>query len=94
MVFRFHESSHTRSSFLNGVKVDFRLSVMRLLASSCAANASSLFRSKVFILSSMVGYFVFSKDRGIATGDSPNMSSKGVFCLSACHQLLWVNSRV
>ena len=88
MVFRFHESSHTRSFFLNGVKVDFRLLVMRLLANSCAANASSLFHSRVFILSSIVGYFVFSNDKGIATGDSPNMSSKGVFCLSACRRLL------
>ena len=33
------------------------------------------------IFSSIDGYFVFSKDKGIATGDSPNISSNGVFCL-------------
>ena len=37
--------------------------------------ASSLFRNKVPILSSIEGYFVFSKDKGIAKGDSPNISS-------------------
>ena len=80
------------SPFLNGVKVDFRLSAMRLRASSCDARASSRFHNRAFILSSIAGYFVFSKVSGIARGDSPNISSNGVVCLSACHQLLWVNS--
>ena len=80
--------------FLNGVNVDFRRSVMRLLASSWAANASSQFHCRVFILFSTVGYFVDSNVSGIAIGDSPNMSSKGVCCLSACRLLLCVNSKV
>jgi hypothetical protein len=33
------------SPFLNGTKVDFRRSIMRLLANSWAAKASSLFRN-------------------------------------------------
>ena len=39
-----------------------------------------------------MGYLVFLKVKGIAFGDSPNMSSNGVVCLSACHWLLWMNS--
>ena len=65
---------------------------MRLLASSCAANASSWFHWSVFILSSMVGYFVVSKASSTVIGDSPNISSNGVCVLSACLQLLCVNS--
>jgi len=84
----FLESSHTFSPFLNGMKVDFRLSAICERASSCAAKASSQFLINVFILSSIAENFVFSKVRGKAIGDSPNMSSKGVFCLSACRQLL------
>ena len=80
------------SPFLNGTKVDFRLSAIQLLASSCKAKASSLFCNSAFIHSSTAGYLVFSKVKGIAFGDSPNMSSNGVVCLSACRQLLWVNS--
>ena len=87
-------SSQTRSFSLNGVKVDFRRSIMRAHASSCAANASSRFLISVLILSSIAGYFVFSKDNGIAFGVSPNINSNGVFRLSACLQLLCVNSRV
>jgi len=79
-------------SFLNGVKVDFCWSAMHVLASSCAASASSWFLIKVFILSSTAGYFVFSNDNGRVIGDSPNMSLKGVFIWSVCHQLLCVNS--
>ena len=94
LVFRFLVSNHTRSSTLNGVKVDFRRSIMRTHASSCAANASSRFFISVLILSSIAGYFVFSKDKGIAIGVSPNINSNGVFCLSACLRLLCVNSRV
>jgi len=87
-VFMFLESNHTFSPFLNGMKVDFCLSAMREHASSCAAKASSQFLINVFILSLIAGNFVFSKVRGRAIGDSPNMSSKGDFCLSACRQLL------
>ena len=61
---------------------------------SCAAKASSLFRNRAFILSSIAGYFVLSYDNGIATGDSPNINSNGVCCLSACRRLLCVNSNV
>jgi len=84
----FLESNHTFSPFLNRMKVDFRLSAMHERASSCAAKASSRFLINVFILSSIAGNFVFSKVRGRAIGDSPNMSLKGDFCLSACRRLL------
>ena len=94
MVFKFRESSHTWWPFLNGINDDFHLSAMRFLASSCAASASSQFRWSVFILSSMVVYFVVSNASGIAIGDSPNMSSNGVCVLSACLRLLCVNSSV
>jgi len=80
------------SPFLNGIKVNFCRSVMRVLASSCAASASSQFLISVFILSSTAGYFGFSNESGRVIGDSPNMSSKGVFIRSACRQLLCVNS--
>ena len=93
-VFRFLVSSQTRSFSLNGVKVDFRRSIMRARASSCAANASSRFFISILILSSIAGYFVSSKDNGIAIGVSPNINSNGVFRLSACLRLLCVNSRV
>ena len=92
LVFRFLESNQTLSPFLNGMKVDFRLSAMRVCASSCAAMASSRFFIKVFIRSSTAGYFVFSNESGKAIGFSPNMSSKGVFIRSACLRLLCVNS--
>ena len=65
---------------------------MRVLANSWAARASSQFLIKLFIFSSIEGYFVCSKARGIATGIIPSISSKWVFSQSACHQLLWVNS--
>jgi len=84
----FLESSHTLSPFLNGVKVDFCRSAMHVLASSCAASASSWFLIWVFILSSTAGYFVFSNESGRVFGDSPKMSLKGVFIRSACHWLL------
>src|SRR5271156_4742966 len=85
-------SSQTLSPFLNGVKVFFLRSAIRLLASLCAASASSLSANSHFIFSSIVGYFVCSKEVGIAIGESPNISSKGVFCRSACLRLLCVNS--
>ena len=85
-------SSHTNSPFLNGVKVFFRLSAILLMANSCAASASSLSRMRVCILSSIVGYLVFSKVIGNVLGDSPCMSSNGECFCSACHRLLWVNS--
>ena len=66
----FLESSHTLSPFLNGLKVDFRRSAMRVLASSCAASASSRYLIKIFILSSTAGYFVFSNDNVRVIGDS------------------------
>src|ERR1700735_2062445 len=87
-------SNQTLSPFLNGIKVSFLLSIILLLASSCAARASSQSASKCFIFSSIDGNFVCSKEVGIAMGESPNISSKGVFCRSACHLLLWVNSKV
>jgi len=91
-VFMFLESSHTLSPFLNGIKVDFHRSAMRVVASSCAASASSRFLIKVFILSSTAGYFMFSNESERVIGDSPNMSLKGVFIRSACCRLLCVNS--
>ena len=87
-VFMFLESSHTLSPFLNGIKVNFCQSALHVLASLCAASASSRFLIRVFILSSTAGYFVFSNESGRVIGDSPNMSSKGDFCLSACRRLL------
>ena len=78
MVFKFGESSHTWSSFMNGVNDDFHLSAMHFLASSCAASASSQFCWSVFILSSMIGYFVVSNASGTMIGDSPNMNLNGV----------------
>ena len=63
-------------------------------ASSCAAKASSQFLISVLILSSTVGNLVFSNESGIVIGMSPDINLNGVFCLSACLQLLWVNSRV
>ena len=61
---------------------------------SCTANASSRFCCSVFILSSIVGYFVFSNASGTAIGDSPNINLNGVCILSACLLLLCVNSSV
>src|ERR1700735_938691 len=87
-------SSQTLSPFLNGMNVSFLLSIIRLLDNSCAARASSLSASNRFIFSSIDGNLVCLKEVGIAIGESPNMSSKGVFCLSACRLLLWVNSSV
>ena len=81
-------SSHTLSPFLNGVKVDFHRSIIRVRASSCAARASSLFLMRAVILSSIVGYFVFSNDKGTAIGELPNINSNGVFGLSVWRLLL------
>ena len=90
----FRVSSHTISPFLNGIKFDFRHSIILVRASLCAANASSRFLIRVFIFSSIVGNFVFSNERGIATGVSSRISSNGVFFLSACLLFMCVNSRV
>ena len=68
------------------------LSAILLMASSCAANASSLSWMRLCIHCSIKGYFVFLNVIGMVLGDSPSMSSKGECFLSACHQLLWVNS--
>ena len=87
-------SNHTNCPFLNGVKFDFICSAIRLRANSCAASASSRLVTKFFILSATDGNLVFSKLVGIASGASPCMSSKEVCVLSACRQLLWVNSSV
>ena len=81
-------SSHTQSPHLNGVKVDLCHSAMHERASLCAASASSRSFIKAFIFSSIVGNLVFSNEYGTAVGESPNMSLNGVFCLSACLQLL------
>ena len=85
-------SNHTLSPVLNGMKVDLRRSIMHVRANSCAARTSSRSFINVFIFSSMVGYLVFSNERGTAIGESLNINSNGVFCLSACLRLLCVNS--
>ena len=87
-------SSHTRSPFLNGINVDLHLSIIHTLAISCAANGSSLFLIKILIFSLIAGNFVFLNEWGMATGESQNISSNGVSCLSACFLLLWVNFKV
>src|ERR1700734_2321240 len=88
----FFVSSHTLSPFLNGINMSFLLLAMHLLASSCAARASSRSAKRCFIFSSIVGNLVCLKEVGIVIGELPNMSLKGVFCQSACLLLLWVNS--
>src|ERR1700679_899811 len=87
-------SSHTFCPLTNGVNVFVFLAAIHDQANSCAANTSSLFLINCFIFSSIAGNFVCSNERGIAIGVSPWMSSKGVFVLSACRRLLWVNSNV
>jgi hypothetical protein len=82
------------SPSLKGMKVDFLRSIIRVRASLCAARASSRFLINVFIFSSTVGNFVFSKESGTTIGVFPSINSNGVFGLSACLQSLWVNSRV
>src|ERR1700678_3878780 len=82
------------SALTNGVNVFVLLAAICDQANSCAANASSLFLINCFIFSSIAGNFVCSNEIGIAIGVSPCMSSKGVFVLSACCQLLCVNSNV
>ena len=83
-----HEIRAVNCKLNQTVNVDLCRSAIRLLASLCAASASCQFCKRVFILSSIVGYLVLSNDNRIATGDSPNMSLNGVFCLSACLRLL------
>ena len=85
-------SNHTLSPVLNGMKVDLRHSIIRVQANSCAARASSWSFINVFIFSSMVGYLVFSNERGMAIHESPNINSNGVFCLLVCPRLLCMNS--
>ena len=92
VVLIFLVSNQTRSPFLNGVKVFFHLSAILLMASSCAANVSSLSQMRVCILSSIIRYLVFLNVTGSVLGDSPCMSSKGECFHSACHLLLCVNS--
>jgi hypothetical protein len=74
------------------MKFDLILSAMQLLASLCAANASSLLVTRFLIFSATDGNFVFSKVVRIATGASPFFSSNDIWVQSACCQLLWVNS--
>ena len=93
-VFKFWESNQTFCPFSNGVNVSFLLPAMHVLANSWAARASSQFFIKLFIFSSIDGYFVCLKAKGIATGVVPSISSKGVWVQSACHWLLCVNSIV
>ena len=81
-------SNHTFCPSLNGVNVLFFLLAIRLLASSCAARASSLSLIILFIFSSIEGYLVCSNVVGIAIGDSLYNSSNGVRSQSACHLLL------
>ena len=87
-------SNHTFCPCLNGMNILFFLSAIRLLANSCAARASSLSLIILFIFSSIEGYFVHVNVVGIAIGDSPYSNSNGVCNRSACHLLLWVNSRI
>jgi hypothetical protein len=77
---------------LNGTKFDLILSAMQLLASLCAANASSLLVTRFLIFLATDGNFVFLKVVGIATGALPFINPNDVWIQSACHQLLWVNS--
>ena len=79
---------------MNGINLFSLLSTILLLASLCATRASSRSFWRDSICSSTEGNLVFSKKMGIATRDSPKISSKGVHCLSECHQLLCVNSIV
>ena len=90
----FRVSSQTFCPFLNGVNVFFFLSAIQLLASSCAASASSQSVIIHLIFLSIDGNFVFSKTSGIAFGDSPIISSNGVLGQLACLLLLCVNSNV
>ena len=71
-----------------------KTSTMMKLTSLQHCQCFSLFHNNVTIFSPIDGYFVFSKDNGIATMDSPNISLNGVFCLLVCRRLLWVNSKV
>jgi hypothetical protein len=59
-------------------ELDFK-TLMQLLASSCAANASSLLVTRFLIFSATDGNFVFSKVVGIATGASPFINSNDVW---------------
>ena len=86
-------SSHTFCPRLNGVNILFFLSAICLLANSCVARASSQSLIILFILSLIEGYFVCVNIVGIAIGDSPYNNSNGVRSQSACHLLLWVNSK-
>ena len=70
-------SSQTLSPFLKGVNVFFCLSAILLMASLCAANASSLSQMRLCIHCSIKGYFVFLNVIGMVLGDLPSMSSKG-----------------
>jgi hypothetical protein len=67
---------------------------MQLLASSCAANASSLLVTRFLIFLETDGNFVFLKVIGIATGALPFINLNDVWIQSACRRLLWVNSSV
>ena len=68
--------------------------IIQFLANSCAARASSWSFVRFFSLSSIMGYLVFSKDKGIVIGVVPMMRLKGVCCWSECLRLLCVNSIV
>ena len=78
-------SSQTMLPFLNGVKVSFLLLIIHCLANSCAAKASCILACKCFSFPSIVGNLVYLNEVGIETGESPNISSNGVFDWSACH---------
>ena len=66
--------SQTLSPFLKGVNAFFCLLAILLMASSCAANGSSLLRIRLCIRCSIEGYFVFLNVIGMVLGDSPSIS--------------------
>jgi hypothetical protein len=80
--------SRVHPDHLNGTKFNLILSAMRLLANSCAANASSLLVTKFLILSATDGNFVFLKVVGIATGALPFINLNDVWVQSVCRQFL------
>jgi hypothetical protein len=73
------QMSRVQPDHLSFLEFDLILSAMRLLANSCAANASSLLVTKFLIFSATDGNFVFSKVVGIATEASPFINLNDVW---------------
>src|SRR5271170_4302948 len=92
MVLIFLVSNQTRLPSLNGVNVLVFWSDIFLMASSCAAIASSLSLIIDCSCCSTDGYLVFWNVIGIDFGASPSINSNGDHFLSACLLLLCVNS--